>query len=155
VVAEILQISRFNLVLKVFPTTREALAALAPSAAAIGSDYEKATFLSEAASRHQADERLRAAFFAATNSIDSDYEHRKVLSAALKSPDLGRESLIELARSAARMKSDYEKATFLIAAADRYRGDERLRAEFESAMQTIGSEYERGRVQTRFARLSN
>jgi len=32
VVAEILQISRFNLVLKVFPTTREALAALAPQA---------------------------------------------------------------------------------------------------------------------------
>lgn len=32
VVAEILQISRFNLVLKVFPTTREALAAVAPQA---------------------------------------------------------------------------------------------------------------------------
>ena len=32
VVAEILQISRFNLVLQVFPTTREALAAVAPQA---------------------------------------------------------------------------------------------------------------------------
>jgi hypothetical protein len=32
VVAEILQISRFNLVLPVYPTTREALAAVSPEA---------------------------------------------------------------------------------------------------------------------------
>jgi hypothetical protein len=135
--------------------SREALSALAQSAAAIGSDYEKATFLSEAASRHQADERLRAAFFAATNSIGSDYEHRKVLNAALRSGELSREALIDLVQSAARMKSDYEKATFLVAAADRYQADERLRAAFIEAMGTIGSEYERGRVQTRFGKPSN
>ncbi|MCA1631989.1 MAG: hypothetical protein LC785_09020 [Acidobacteria bacterium] len=135
--------------------SREALSAMAPTAAAIGSDYEKATFLSEAARRHQADDRLRAAFFAATNSIGSDYERRRVLNAALKSGELSRDALIDVARSAARMKSDYEKATFLIGAADRYQADERLRAVFLEAVGTIGSDYERSRVQTRFARLTN
>jgi hypothetical protein len=141
-------------VLKRADLSRDALTAAAQSAAAIESDYEKATFLAAAAARYLADERLRATFFAAANSIGSDYERRKVLVAALKSGELSREALIDLAASGARIKSDNEKATFLIEAAARYQSDERLRGVFLDAVRTIGSEYERGRVQTRFTKLT-
>jgi hypothetical protein len=59
-----------------------------------------------------------------------------------------------VAQSAARIGSDYEKATFLVEAAGRYQTDEGLRAAFVAAMRTIGSDYERGRVQTRLAKMT-
>ena len=121
----------------------------------MSSDYEKATFLIESAPRlANGDARLRAAFFDALRTVGSDYEHHRVLSAVIKSPSLSREALMDVAASAARIGSDYEKATFLVEAASRYQTDDGLRAAFVSAMRTIGSDYERGRVETRLARMT-
>ncbi|MFN2599080.1 MAG: hypothetical protein ABR563_18060 [Pyrinomonadaceae bacterium] len=144
-----------KIALKQADLSTDALVADARSAAAMTSDYEKATFLVEAASRYaNGDARLRAAFFDALRTVGSDYEHHRVLSAVVKSPSLSREALIAVAQSAAALGSDYEKATFLVEAASRYQTDEQARGAFVAAMRTIGSEYERNRVEVRLPRMT-
>lgn len=132
--------------------SKEALAAIAQSAAKIESDYEKASLLIKGAERYQGDLSSRMEWLHAVRSIGSDYEHHRALSGALKPRVISIEALSDLVRSAARMKSDYEKASFLIEAMNHYRGDAQLRAAFFETAKTIGSEYERGRVQKRFDR---
>ena len=130
--------------------TKDALIAIAQSAAAIQSDYEKASLLIKGAERYQGDLSSRMEWLHAVRTIGSDYEHHRVLSGALKPNAISIEALSDLVRSAARMRSDYEKASFLIEAMSLYRGDAQLRAAFLETARTIGSEYERGRVQKRF-----
>ncbi|MCA1557595.1 MAG: hypothetical protein LC731_03530, partial [Acidobacteria bacterium] len=48
--------------------------------------------------------------------------------------------------SAARMSSDYEKATFLVEASGAYARDARLRNAYRQTADTIKSDYERGKV---------
>jgi hypothetical protein len=134
--------------------SREALSAMAKSAAQIDSDYEKASFLIKAANRYQADDGLRKDWLTAVRTVGSDYEHHRVLSGALKSTELSADALMSLVESAARMESDYEKASFLIEAIGRYQPNDRLRAAFVNTAKTIGSEYERGRVQKRMDRAA-
>jgi hypothetical protein len=130
--------------------SKEALAAIAQSAAKIDSDYEKASLLIKGAELYQGDLSSRMEWLHAVRTIGSDYEHHRALSGALKPNVISIEALSDLVRSAARMKSDYEKASFLIEAMNHYRGDAQLRAAFLETARTIGSEYERGRVQKRF-----
>jgi hypothetical protein len=130
--------------------SKDALIAIAQSAASIESDYEKASLLIKGADRYQGDLSSRIEWLHAVRTIGSDYEHHRVLSGALKPQGISIEALSDLVRSAARMRSDYEKASFLIEAMGLYRGDSQLRAAFLETARTIGSEYERGRVQKRF-----
>ncbi|HWP54480.1 MAG TPA: hypothetical protein VN476_10080 [Pyrinomonadaceae bacterium] len=130
--------------------SKDALIAIAQSAASIESDYEKASLLIKGADRYQGDLSSRMEWLHAVRTIGSDYEHHRVLSGALKPNVISIEALSDLVRSAARMHSDYEKASFLIEAMSLYRGDAQLRAAFLETARTIGSEYERGRVQKRF-----
>lgn len=130
--------------------SKDALIAIAQSAAAIESDYEKAGLLIKGAERYQGDLSSRMEWLHAVRTIGSDFEHHRALSGALKPNAISIEALSDLVRSAARMKSDYEKASFLIEAMSLYRGDAQLRAAFLETARTIGSEYERGRVQKRF-----
>ena len=51
-----------------------------------------------------------------------------------------------LLESATEMSSDYEKATFLVEVSNAYTGDARLKSAFLKAVESIKSEYERGRV---------
>jgi hypothetical protein len=132
--------------------SKDALIAIAQSAAAIESDYEKASLLIKGAERYQGDLSSRMEWLHAVRTIGSDYEHHRALSGALKPNAISIEALSDLVRSAARMKSDYEKASFLIEAMKLYRGDAQLRAAFLETARTIGSEYERGRVQKLFDR---
>lgn len=132
--------------------SKEALVAIAQSAAKIESDYEKASLLIKGAERYQGDLSSRMEWLHAVRTIGSDYEHHRALSGALKPRVISIEALSDLVRSAARMKSDYEKASFLIEAMNHYRGDATLREAFVETAKTIGSEYERGRVQKRFDR---
>ena len=118
----------------------------------IGSDYERAQFLIKAADASLGREKLVPVYFEAVGKINSDYEHRRVLSAVIKRPNLGRDALVAAIRSAAGVESDYEKATFLIAVARLAPDDERVRAAFAEAVRTIGSDYERGRVEKAAAR---
>jgi hypothetical protein len=69
-----------------------------------------------------------------------------VLSALLKRRGLGHEVMGRLLESAARISSDYEKATLLLEASGAYGGDARLRDRFLRTVETIKSDYERGRV---------
>ncbi len=130
--------------------SKDALIAIAQSAAAIESDYEKASLLIKGADRYQGDLSSRMEWLHAVRTIGSDYEHHRALKGALKPNAISMEALSDLVRSAARMKSDYEKASFLIEAMGLYRGDAQLRAAFLETARTIGSEYERGRVQKLF-----
>lgn len=55
-------------------------------------------------------------------------------------------------RSVVGVESDYEKATVLIQVARLNPDDERVRATFADAVRSIGSDYERGRVECAAAR---
>ncbi|HSE32530.1 MAG TPA: hypothetical protein VLA93_13240 [Pyrinomonadaceae bacterium] len=132
---------------------KTALSAMANSARAISSDYEKGLFLMESAERYHADDRLRANWFNVLRTINSDYEHRRVLSKLLKVATLNSNALVDAMESASRMQSDYEKATFLIDALGRYQSEPRLRTALINTAKTISSEYERGRVQKRLDRV--
>ena len=67
----------------------QALSKMLESAAVISSDYEKATFLIEAAPFYLDDASLRAAFFETIKSIASDYERGRVLAVMSKKNQLG------------------------------------------------------------------
>ncbi|MBA3320500.1 MAG: hypothetical protein H0T45_03520, partial [Pyrinomonadaceae bacterium] len=95
---------------------------------------------------------LLPVYFAAADQIGSDYEHRRVLSAALKKSKLGPEALLKMLKSSSVIKSDYEKATFLIEAAQLFVGETGLRSAFLEVVETITSEYERGRVLSSLAK---
>jgi hypothetical protein len=126
--------------------TRELLVQVAASTKSISSDYEKAGVLKAIAAVYLDDPALRGVFFQTVGTIQSDYEHRRVLSALIKTKNLGEEALTQLLDSASAMSSDYEKATFLLEASNAYTGDARLRSAFLKAVETIKSDYERGRV---------
>jgi len=126
--------------------SHEVLVQIAKSAASISSDYEKASVLKSVAAVYLDDRELRTVFFQTVETIKSDYEHRGVLSALLKNSKPNEEVLAGMLNSATRISSDYEKATFLLEASNAYAGDARLRDAFLKAVETIKSEYERGRV---------
>ena len=140
-------------ILKKEQPTKNALSAMANSARLLSTDYEKAVFLIAAADQYHADDRLRADWFNAVRTVTTDYEHRRVLSGLLKVPNLNSNALVDAMQSASRMQSDYEKATFLIDALNRYQSEPRLRTALINAAKTINSEYERGRVQKRLDRI--
>lgn len=140
-------------ILKREQLTRETLSAMARSASAITSDYEKAVFLLQAVDRYHGDDQLRAEWFKAVRAIESDYEQHRVLSGLLKVPSVNTNALVDAVDSALQIQSDYEKASFLIEALNRYQPEARLRAAILNVAKTISSEYERGRVQKRIDRL--
>src|SRR4029434_7168947 len=89
---------------------------------------------------------LTADYFEAVGKIDSAYEHGRILAAVLKGDELSKDVLGQLARSAAGIKTDYEKASFLIKGAENYQGEAALRTEWLNAVRTIGSDYEHHRA---------
>jgi hypothetical protein len=120
----------------------------------ITSDYERAQLLLHVGTVFLAKRELLPAYFDTLNMIGSDYEHRRVLSGALKLTILSRDALAAMADSAARIHSDYEKATFLLEGMSRYQSDAKLLDSFRAALRTIGSDYERGRVQAKLEKVS-
>jgi hypothetical protein len=62
---------------------------LLDSAAAMSSDYEKATLLMEVSNVYTGDTRLKGLFLKAVETIKSDYERGRVLSALLKNKQIG------------------------------------------------------------------
>jgi hypothetical protein len=126
--------------------SRDVLVQTAKSASSMTSDYEKANVLKSVAAVYLDDPKLRSVFFETVETIKSDYEHHGVLSALLKNPKLNEAVLSGMIDSASRMSSDYEKASFLMEASNAYAGDQRFREPFLKAVETIKSDYERGRV---------
>jgi hypothetical protein len=118
---------------------------LRQAARQISGDYEKAVFLIDYADKYLGTDAAMPVFFEATKKIGSDYEHHRVLSAAVKARP-SRRALARMLESAAVIGSDYEKASFLIEAASLYMDDAGLRSAFLQTVNSIGSDYERGRV---------
>lgn len=118
---------------------------LTQAARQLSSDYERATFLIEKVERFLSADELVAVFFEATRKIKSDYERHRVLSSALRKQPRA-QVLGPMLESASSIESDYEKASFLIEAAPLYLSDAALRSAFMRVVNTIGSDYERGRV---------
>lgn len=112
----------------------------------IRGDYERAQFLQHSAADFLRIEALVPVFFDAVDRLGSDYERRRVLTAVLRTPALSQTARRRLLTSAGALSSDYEKATLLISAAPAYLKDADLRAAFDVTVNTIGSDYERGRV---------
>jgi hypothetical protein len=137
-------------VANVFLANNDLVSEYFAAASKIGSDYEKARLLISTADRFQTDPQFRSAWLNVARTIHSDYEHHRALRGVLKTKELSTEALSGLVASATSIESDYEKASFLIEALNHYRDDARLRAAFKDTAKTIGSEYERGRVQKRF-----
>jgi hypothetical protein len=125
--------------------SKELLIQIATSTQSINSDYDKAGVLKDVAAVYLDDSALSGVFFQTVGTIKSDYEHRRVLSALLKTNKLSEAALTQLLDSAATISSDYEKASLLLEASRAYTGD-RLRGAFLKAVETIKSDYERGRV---------
>ncbi|HEX8073329.1 MAG TPA: hypothetical protein VF546_25685 [Pyrinomonadaceae bacterium] len=125
---------------------KKALEAVA--AGGIMSDYERAELLRHVAPAYVRADALVPVYFSTLDGIKSDYERRRVLTHVLRLPDLSAAARRRLLTSAAALTSDYEKATLLItaAAAAGYLDDETLRLAFAAAVNTIGSDHERGRV---------
>ena len=120
--------------------------ALRNASTSIKGDYERAQLLIQIAKPILAKRELTVDYFDALAKIDSAYEHGRVLAAVLKVDELSKDVLNHLAQSAAGIKSDYEKASFLIKGAENYQGDAALRAEWLNAVRTIGSDYEHHRA---------
>jgi hypothetical protein len=118
----------------------------------ISGDYERAQLLLHVADVYLNRGELLPVYFEAADLIGSDYEHRRVLSAALNKNKLGQPALLRMLKSSSVIKSDYEKATFLIEAAQLFSGETRLRQAFLEVVETINSDHERGRVLSSLAK---
>lgn len=131
--------------LKRSASNQDILLGVLRTAASITSDHDKGNVLKEAARFELDNARVASAYFQAVDTITSDHERRGVLAALLKGKR-GAAVLSRMLESAARMSSDYEKATFLVQAASAYEADDKLREAFLKTVNTIKSDHDRGRV---------
>ncbi|WP_148306198.1 hypothetical protein [Gemmatirosa kalamazoonensis] len=125
------------------------------AAAEMGSDHERANVLATALDRAEPTApTVRASFFRTVDGVGSDHERRRVLESLAGRDSLGTATAHALLASAARIGSDHEKAAVLLALAwhpDRLR-DPGVRAAFDAALKSIGSDAEYRRVAGALAR---
>ena len=117
------------------------------SAKTISSDYELAELLSAVGGTYVLDDALRPPFFAAANTLNSDYEHgRTLLSVVQRGGDMPQAVTLAVLESAKGISSDHELSELLIAVVQRVKMDDAIRAAVRADAQSIGSQYDRGRV---------
>ena len=119
--------------------------ALAQASRDLTSDYEMASLLISHADPLLADAVTRKAFFDAARSLQSDYEMRRVFSTGLKNGPVEPALLSSLLEAARSIDSDYELASLLVQLVKQQSIDP-ARASFFATLDTVGSDYERGRV---------
>jgi hypothetical protein len=124
----------------------EVAQAMLQRAADIGSDHELSRLLQAVLREGRLDETTRPAFFEAVAGVDSDFELARLLSAVVKAEWAGESDIEAVLESALEISSDHELSNLLIEVARSGRLNERLRPAFMRATDTIGSEFERGRV---------
>jgi hypothetical protein len=115
------------------------------AAGTIGSDFECAELLVSIAHRYPDGEPLPPGYYAVSASIGSDYEMGRALG-QVAGRRMDRESLVSLLASAADIGSDHELANLLVLVIGEQGIPEGTRADYERALETIGSDYERSRV---------
>ena len=136
-------------------STDELKTAMRNASQSIESDYERAQLLLQVSPVFLTKSELIPDYFAALNRITSDYERRRTLTGVLKRDQLGPDALAAAADSARAIRSDYEKAVFLIEATDRYHNDNRLRSGWFNAVNSIDSDYEHHRVLSAIIKIPN
>jgi beta-lactamase regulating signal transducer with metallopeptidase domain len=126
-------------------TSPAMLADVLNSAKTISSDYELAELLIEVGGAYPLDDVLRPTFFAAANTLNSGYEHGRVLGSVLRG-DVPRAVALAVLESAKGISSDHEMSELLLAVMRHVRMDDAIRAAIRADAETIGSQYDRGRV---------
>lgn len=119
------------------------------AARGMGSDYERGRLLATVVQRSALpDASLRDAFFASVDAMGSDYERRGVLLALLGRDGVSAETVRALLASTARIGSDHDKASVLVAVADHadWLRTPAVRASFDAAVRSLGSDTEYRRV---------
>jgi hypothetical protein len=111
----------------------------------VSSDYELAELLIEIGGSYPLDDTLRPAFFAAAASLNSDYEHGRTLNSVLRG-QVPQPVALAVLESAKGISSDHEMSELLIAVMRHAKMDDALRAAIRSNAESIGSQYDRGRV---------
>ena len=96
--------------------------------------------------RSSACELGRPIFFRAVGSLSSDYERRRVLQQVTQANNVSRAVLLDAINVISDLGSDHEKATLLMDLGRRYRNDDEIRDALTEVADTLGSEYEYGRV---------
>jgi beta-lactamase regulating signal transducer with metallopeptidase domain len=127
-------------------TSHAMLADALQSAKTINSDYELAELLTKIGGSYVLDDALRAPFFAAAGSLNSDYEHTRALASVIERGDVSREVALAVLESAKGISSDHELSELLVDVIRHVKMDDGLRAAVRAAADTIGSQYDRGRV---------
>ena len=127
------------------------LADVLNSAQDVGSDYELAELLIEIGSSYPLDDTLRPAFFAAAASLNSDYEHARTLNSVLRD-QVPQPVALAVLESAKGISSDHDMSELLIAVMRHVRMDDTIRAAIRANAESIGSQYDRGRVYEALAR---
>jgi hypothetical protein len=123
------------------------------SAGKIGSDEDKAAVLASLAGSDLQDERVRDAFFTATDSIGSDDERARILSALLSKPGLAKDTFIRAIESVARIPSDEVKANLLRqATGTEPANDPRVRSALQKVLDSIQSDSEYRRASVAFSK---
>jgi hypothetical protein len=110
----------------------------------IGSDFELAALLIEAAENAEGDPP--PLFFEVLTGVGSDFEHGRVLAAVADRPELATVTIRRVLESSGAIGSDFEQARLLIRLAEAHPITADLRSDYEHALASVGSEYERGRV---------
>ncbi|MGE5800852.1 MAG: M56 family metallopeptidase [Gemmatimonadota bacterium] len=121
------------------------------SAQDVSSDYELAELLIEIGSSYPLDDTLRPAFFAAAASLNSDYEHARTLTSVLRD-QVPQPVALAVLESAKGISSDHDMSELLIAVMRHVRMDDTIRAAIRANAESIGSQYDRGRVYEALAR---
>ncbi len=104
-----------------------------------------ASLLISQADRFLTDAGTRKAYFDAARGIESDYEMRRVFSSAVKRGPLETALLGAMLEASRSIDSDYELASLLVQVVKQQPIDP-ARAPFFTALGSIASAYERGRV---------
>jgi tellurite resistance protein len=119
--------------------------AVLETARAIGSDYDKAELVLQAARAQVPATAVVDALVSVVDSMRSDYERHRALSALTRGGGLDAPTIDRVLEAAAHTKSDYELAGLLIETVDRV-PDTAARPAFLTVVGMIRSDSERGRV---------
>lgn len=126
-------------------TSPAILADVLNSAKDVSSNYELAELLIEVGGNYPLDDVLRPAFFAAAANLNSDYEHARTLKSVLRG-QVAQPVALAVLESAKGISSDHELSELLITVTRHVQMTDAVRAAIRANAQTIGSQYDRGRV---------
>jgi hypothetical protein len=115
------------------------------SAAGVNSDFELASFLLQLVKQQPIEGALRAPFFRAVDSIDSAFERGRVLQAVAHRSDLSPETVLEVLRSTAGVKSNFEASSVLLAVASTHPVSGPARDAYIDIAEKLG-DFEQGRA---------